>query len=108
MALESGDTDFTYNPLPSDIETINSNPNLPLVHFASAAGEYLAFYVTAPPFDDIHARRALACHRQAAINDERTKASTRSANRPFRPISFGYNANIPLMSIMLPRLRKSC
>lgn len=107
MALESGDVQFCYNPLPSDVEIIRANPNLDVVQYPSAAVEYLAFDVSKPPFDDIHARRALAyaIDRQALIDGAYEGLHTINES-PIPPVSFGYNANLPTIEYNLEKAKE--
>ena len=107
MALEAGDVQFCYNPLPSDIEIFRANPKLEIVQFPSAAVEYLAFDVSKPPFDDIHARRAVAyaIDRQALIDGAYEGMHTINES-PIPPVSFGYNADLPAIEYNLEKAKE--
>ncbi len=107
MALEAGDTHFTYNPLPSDIETIESNPDLKLIRYSSAAVEFIGFNVTEPPFDDIHARRAVAyaVNREGLIEGA-YEGLHNIVDSPIPPVSFGYNDNLPPVEYNLEKAKE--
>jgi peptide/nickel transport system substrate-binding protein len=60
LAMRSGQIDGTFNVQPADLATWSQTPGTKVELAAGMAFQALAFNLEAPPWDDIHVRRAFA------------------------------------------------
>ena len=97
IALETGETDISYDIEPIDKQTILDKKELVLVEEESLATAYFGFNTLKAPFDKKEVRQAIAY----AINaqdmiDAVEMGAGRPANSPIGPKVFGYNPDARL------------
>lgn len=103
LALGTGDIDFLYTLPPAMAPLMMADPNITVSSGATFGWEYLFFDCTRPPFDNVHARRAVqfAIDRQAIVDAVSFGTST-PATGPITPSSWAYNSANPGAGLIGP------
>ncbi|MCC7321094.1 MAG: ABC transporter substrate-binding protein [Rubellimicrobium sp.] len=94
--LLAGECDIIPYPNPSDIASLQANPDLNVMQQEGFNVGYLAYNTQMPPFDNPEVRRALnMAINQDAIIEAVFQGTGRAANAPLPPTSWAYNADLP-------------
>lgn len=106
-ALKAGDIDLADGINPSDVESINADPNLQIFERPSMNVGYLGFTTTREPFNNPKVRQALnhAIDRQAII-DAFFGGQAIPAKNPMPPVIGGYNDDIQPYEFDLEKAKK--
>lgn len=103
LALSTGEIDFLYS-LPAPMASmIAASPDVTISSSPTFGWEYLFFHSAQPPFDNVHARRAVqfALDRQAIV-DAVSFGTGRPATGPITPASWAYNPENPGGGLIIP------
>jgi peptide/nickel transport system substrate-binding protein len=104
LALSTGDIDFLYSLPPAMAPLMMADPNVTVSSSPTFGWEYLFFDCTRPPFDNVHARRAVqfAIDRLAIVEAVSFGTAT-PATGPITPSSWAYNRANPGSGLIGPR-----
>lgn len=95
LAVEAGDIHIGIQATNADYTALENNPNIKVLATPTVNLEYLAMNVTKPPFDDIHARKAVAyAFNKELIVDGIYEGDAIIAESLIVPSAFGYDPDV--------------
>lgn len=95
LALEAGDIDVSHNASgAADYSNLMNRDDITLTSTRSVITEYFAMQVEKPPFDDIHARRAVAYALDRAYVKTAFQVPYEESKSILTRDVFGYNDNV--------------
>lgn len=108
--LQSGDLNSVWSVPLSQVKSIEQNPNLKVIR-PSVIGQYVSWEtdLTSPPFDDVHARQALAyaIDRDAILrNAYYGQGTTSPTNNPLADNSGAFGGDLTDYSFDLDKAKK--
>lgn len=95
-ALQRGDIDIMHTINPTTINLLKADTDLQYIEYRNGPEDLVTLDTASPPFDNEHARRALALATdQPRFLDEIQQGAFPAANTPFGPGQLGYREDVP-------------
>lgn len=95
LALEAGDIDVSHNASgASDFSSLQDRDDITMSETRSVISEYFAMEVEKPPFDDVHARKAVAYALDKSYTESAFPLPYDITKSILLPDVFGYNDNV--------------
>ncbi len=95
LAVEAGDVDIGIQVTNADYSALKNNPKVTILDVPSILVEFFAMNVTKPPFDDVHARRAVAyAFNKEQVIDGIYEGDALNAKSFINETAFGYDPDV--------------